>query len=123
MKKLQNELDTVKSVKIELSWRPTSQNLPYLQAVTKEVFRLHPTTPLGYSSRVHGNDNSPWIQVSYQNKASFMLNVLLEIPCLSLCLICFTRWPTLRWMKLDFSTRQPPPFAYKMLVTLTKEGL
>jgi hypothetical protein len=29
---------------------------------------------------------------------------------------------TLRWMKFDFSTRQSPPFDYKMLVTLTKEA-
>jgi cytochrome P450 len=46
MTKLQNELDTA----IGKDWILTETNfpnLPYLEAVTKEVFRLHPTTPLG----------------------------------------------------------------------------
>jgi cytochrome P450 len=46
MKKLQTELDTVVG-KDRIVMETDLPNLPYLQAVTKEVFRLHPTTPLG----------------------------------------------------------------------------
>jgi cytochrome P450 len=46
MKKLQNELDTVVG-KDRIVMETDLPNLPYLQAVAKEVFRLHPTTPLG----------------------------------------------------------------------------
>jgi len=45
MTKLQNELDTVIG-KDRIVTETDLPNLPYLEAVTKEVFRMHPTTPL-----------------------------------------------------------------------------
>lgn len=46
MKKLQSELDTVVGTDRVVSETDIS-NLPYLQAVVKESFRLHPPGPLG----------------------------------------------------------------------------
>lgn len=45
MTKLQNELDTVIG-KDRIVMETDLPNLPYLEAVTKEVYRLHPTVPL-----------------------------------------------------------------------------
>ncbi|CAK9206257.1 unnamed protein product [Sphagnum troendelagicum] len=46
MTKLQNELDTVIG-KDRIVTETDLPHLPYLEAVTKEVLRLHPTAPLG----------------------------------------------------------------------------
>lgn len=45
MTKLQNELDTLIG-KDRILTETDLPNMPYLEAVTKEVFQLHPTTPL-----------------------------------------------------------------------------
>ncbi|CAK9205347.1 unnamed protein product [Sphagnum jensenii] len=72
MKKLQNELDTVIG-KDRIVVETDLPNLPYLQAVTKEVFRLHPTTPLGIPHE--SMEATTVLGFKFPNKTRLFLNL------------------------------------------------